>query len=75
MQIKNTFTDVRTFAPYSKILTGVNFVHVNGALDGKTSDPVSVLSILRQGKLLCPILLLIFINDLLGIIGSTVHLF
>ena len=26
-----TFTYVCTFAPYSNILTGVNFVHVNGA--------------------------------------------
>ena len=31
-QIKYTFTYMCIFAPYSKILTGVNFVHVNGAL-------------------------------------------
>ena len=28
-----TFTYVCIFAPYSKIRTGVNSVHVNGALD------------------------------------------
>ena len=32
MQSKYTFTYVCIFASYSKILTGVNFVHVNGAL-------------------------------------------
>ena len=31
MNAEYTFNYMRTFAPYSKILTGVNFVHVNGA--------------------------------------------
>ena len=31
-RLNTTFTYVCKFTPYSKILTGVNFVHVNGAL-------------------------------------------
>ena len=44
-------------------------------LDGQASDPIRVLSCVRQGSVLGPVLFLIFINDLPENIRSSVRLF